>query len=187
MSIGVVCDCHNTLVNSNEAWIKAFVDYIGEEKYEEVELYLYGKMKRRDLAKKYLLDFNLVEKTAESYVTRKQQTIEFLLILKKMGIKLFVVSNAPRRRVVKDLQTANIDYMFENIYTEEDGGKRNKDIFEEILNRNQLDYLLFIGNEEFDDNILHPKVLSVALTSFLMTRYDVVKGYNFNSKGILLK
>lgn len=187
MNIGVVCDCHNTLVNSNEAWIKAFMDFLGKEKHEEIELCLYGKIKRRDLAQKYLLDFNLVERTAEAYVTRKQQTIDFLLVLKNMGIKLFVVSNAPRRRVVKDLQTANIDYMFDSIYTEENGGKKNIDIFEEILTRNQLDYLLFIGNEEFDDNILHPKVLSVALTSFLMTRFGVVKGYNFDSSGVLLK
>lgn len=187
MNFGVVCDCHNTLVNSNEAWIKAFVDYIGKDKSDEIELCLYGKIRRRDLAKKYLLDFSLVEKTAESYVTVKSQTVNFLSVIKNMGIKLFVVSNAPRRRVVKDLQTVKIANMFEKIYTEENGGKKNTSIYDEILFEYQMDYLLFIGNEEFDDNIVHPKVLSVALTSFLNKRFDVVKGYGFNSKGVLIR
>lgn len=185
MNFGVVCDCHNTLVNSNEAWIKAFVDFIGEDKSDEIELCLYGKIRRRDLAKKYLLDFSLVEKTAESYVTIKSETVNFLSVIKNMGIKLFVVSNAPRRRVVKDLQTVKIENMFEKIYTEENGGKKNACIFDGILLEYQLDYLLFIGNEEFDDHIVHPKVLSVALTSFLNKRFDVVKGYGFSSKGVL--
>lgn len=39
--IGIVCDCHNTLINSNDAWIKAFSDFAGAEHAEEIALYLY--------------------------------------------------------------------------------------------------------------------------------------------------
>ena len=186
MRFAVVCDCHNTLVNSNEAWTKAFVDFLGEELKPEVELCLYGKIKRRDLAKKYKLDFTAVEKLAESNVTAKEQTVAFLMALKDAGIKLFVVSNAPRRRVVNDLNTANIYYMFEEIYSEEDGGKKNTKLFDNIISKYGLDYLLFIGNEEFDDHIDHPKVLCVAITSFLRKRFQIVNGYTLNANGIIL-
>ena len=181
--IGIACDCHNTLINSNPAWIRAFVDYIGLDKEAEIRFYLYGKMKRRELAKKYGVDFELVENRADLYEKPNTKVIELLSMFKSIGIPLFIISNAPARRVLKDLSITGILSMFDRIYTGDDGGKKNLNNIENILSAYSLERLLFLGNEEFDDHIPHEKVVSVALTSFLRDRYEIIKGFNVDENG----
>lgn len=165
-AFGIVCDCHNTLINSNEAWIRAFVDYAGMEKENEITFWLYGKMKRRELAKRLNIDFKLVEDRANLYEKPKDKVISLLTTAKQMRIPLFVVSNAPAHRVLRDMEITGITNMFTKVYTGDDGGKKNLSIFDRILEDYHLDYLLFLGNEEYDDHIEHEKVVSFALTSF---------------------
>lgn len=183
--IGIVCDCHNTLINSNDAWIKAFSDFAGAEHAEEIALYLYGKMKRRDLAQKYNIDFSVVKERADKYEKKNSQLISALTIMKEIGIPLVAVSNAPAIRVLKDMEITGIRNLFLEVYTGDDGGKRNKEIFDKILQKYNLNYIIFLGNEEFDDHIEHDRVISFALTSFLRERFAIVKGYPFDAYGII--
>lgn len=177
MKIGIVCDCHNTLVYSNDAWIQAFVDFIGEEKRKEIEYCLYSKSKRRNLAFKYNLDFSCIEDKVTRYSQKNDSLIEMLNEFKNLGFPLFVVSNAPYYRVKNDLEMVNVAQIFDEIFSEEDGGKKNSQLFDHILNKYKLDFLIFIGNEEFDDYIEHPKVLSLVLASYLLKRFDVLKKF----------
>ena len=181
--IGIACDCHNTLINSNPAWIKAFTDYVGLDKEDEIRFYLYGKMKRRELAAKYGIKFELIENRADLYEKPNTKVIEILGLFKNIGIPLFIISNAPARRVLKDLSITGIISMFDRVYTGDDGGKKNLNIIDNILSGYSLERLLFLGNEEFDDHIPHDKVVSVALTSFLRDRYSVIKGFNVDENG----
>ena len=70
--IVIMCDCHNTLMNSNEAWVEAFSEFLGNEKKEEISLWLYGKKPRRELAKKYNIRFEDVENSAGKYLKRNE-------------------------------------------------------------------------------------------------------------------
>lgn len=182
-NVGIVCDCHNTLINSNPAWIKAFTDFVGNEKKEEISFYLYGKMKRRDLAGKYGIDFKLIEERADLYEKPNDTVVNVLNGFRAVGIPLFVISNAPSRRVLKDLRITGLTEMFERIYTGDEGGKKNNALFDEIIAEYKLDWILFLGNEEFDDHIFHDKVVSVAITSFLRDRFSVINGFNLDSTG----
>lgn len=183
---GIACDCHNTLINSNEAWIRAFVDYVGQEKESEITFWLYGKMKRRELARRLNIDFELIENRANLYEKPNEKVISLLLIAKQMGIPLFVVSNAPAHRVLRDMEITGIRNLFIKVYTGDDGGKKNLSIFDSILDDFALDYLLFLGNEEFDDNIEHEKVVSFALTSFLKKRQSIINGETVDCDGVVL-
>jgi len=184
--IGIVCDCHNTLINSNEAWVHAFVDYAGLDQESKITFWLYGKMKRRELAKRLNIDFELIENRANLYEKPKEEVISFLMMAKQIGIPLFVVSNAPSRRVLRDMEITGIRDLFTKVYTGDDGGKKNLSIFDSILNDFNLDYLLFLGNEEFDDHIDHEKVVSFALTSFLKKRHSVINGETVDNNGVVL-
>lgn len=179
MKVGIFCDCHNTLVNSNEAWTKAFVDHLGQEYTEEIKVCLYGKTKRRVLAEKHNLDINSIERSAHKYLVKNEKLIQILYCLKLEGFHIFVVSNAPKRRVIDDLNIINIMNLFTEIFTEEDGGKINKSIFDNMLEKYNLDVGIFFGNEEFDDHIDHPKITSFALTSFLRERNNILKLFNY--------
>ena len=106
--IGIACDCHNTLINSNDAWVRAFIDIVGAEYKDEITLCLYGKIKRRNLAQKYNIDFSLVEELANKYEKKNNRLISALTALKDLGIPLVVVSNAPSKRVLKDLSLIHI-------------------------------------------------------------------------------
>lgn len=185
-SFGIVCDCHNTLINSNEAWIHAFVDYAGHEHESNITFWLYGKMKRRELAKRLNIDFELIENRANLYEKPNEEVISLLMMVKQMGIPMFVVSNAPSRRVLRDMEITGIRDLFTKVYTGDDGGKKNLSIFDKILNNFNLDYLLFLGNEEFDDHIEHEKVVSFALTSFLKKRHSIINGKTIDSNGVVL-
>lgn len=183
---GIACDCHNTLINSNEAWVHAFVDYAGREYESTITFWLYGKMKRRELAKRLNIDFELIENRANLYEKPNVEVISLLMMAKQMGIPLFVVSNAPSRRVLRDMEITDIFDLFTKVYTGDDGGKKNLSIFDNILNEFNLDYLLFLGNEEFDDHIEHEKVVSFALTSFLKKRHSIINGETVDSNGVVL-
>ncbi len=179
MRVGIVCDCHNTLILSNDAWIKAFLDYSSTENREKIEKCLYGKCKRRLLANELNIEFSELETRVRLYSKKNDELISLLELFKQIGVPLFVVSNAPSRRVLKDITELKIDYLFEHIYTGDDGGKRNTEIFDEILRKYHLEKLLFIGNEEFDDHIVHPQVVSVVLSEYLLKRYKIL-GDGFN-------
>lgn len=183
---GIACDCHNTLINSNEAWVRAFVDYAGEEYESTITFWLYGKMKRRELAKRLNIDFELIANRANFYEKPNMEVISLLMMAKQIEIPLFVVSNAPSRRVLRDMEITDICDLFTKIYTGDDGGKKNLSIFDNILNDFNLDYLLFLGNEEFDDHIEHEKVVSFALTSFLKKRNSIINGEIVDSNGVVL-
>ena len=181
--VGIACDCHNTLINSNHAWVHAFVDYIGREKEDEIKFYLYGKHKRRELAKKYDVEFEKIEDRADNYEKQNDQLIRILYVAKEMNIPLFVVSNAPARRVLKDMRITGVIDLFDRIYTDEDGGKSNLQLYDRLLNDYNLEYLLFLGNEEFDDHIPHERVVSFALTSFLRDRCEIINGCRVDNSG----
>ena len=180
---GIACDCHNTLVNSNIAWINAFSDFTDNPK-RQIALDLYGfRMKRLEMSRKYNVDYDMVEKRASMYIHENEKLKRLLILAAYNDIPLFVVSNAPYAKVKMDLDQVGLLSLFKKIYSQEDGGKRNKQIFDEIIENNDIDMLLFLGNEEFDDNIDHPNVLSFALTSFLLERFDIIKGYNIGRNG----
>lgn len=185
--IGIACDCHNTLINSNDAWVRAFIDIVGAEYKDEITLCLYGKIKRRNLAQKYNIDFSLVEELANKYEKKNNRLISALTALKDLGIPLVVVSNAPSKRVLKDMETTGIRELFSEVYTGDNGGKINKKIFDNILQQYNLDYIIFLGNEEFDDHIEHDRVISFALTSFLRERFEILKGYPLDMQGVLIQ
>ena len=185
--IGIACDCHNTLINSNDAWVRAFIDIVGAEYKDEITLCLYGKIKMRNLAQKYNIDFSLVEELANKYEKKNNRLISALTALKDLGIPLVVVSNAPSKRVLKDMEITGIRELFSEVYTGDNGGKINKKIFDNILQQYNLDYIIFLGNEEFDDHIEHDRVISFALTSFLRERFEILKGYPLDMHGVLIQ
>jgi len=172
-------------MNSNEAWIKAFTECLGNEYEDEIKTYLYGKIKRKQLASKYNLNFSLVEKLVENYLTENKLLIEILYYLKSKDFNIFIVSNAPRRRVVGDLDCCGITDLFNEVYTSDEGGKRNTSIFDNILAKYGLDFGFFIGNEEFDDYIEHPRIISMVLSSFLRTRFNILKSFDFDENGVI--
>lgn len=185
MKVGIFCDCHNTLMNSNEAWIKAFAEYAGMDKAAEIELYLYGKFKRRELAKKYKIEFAEIERSADKYIEKKDNVIDILEIFKMVGVPLFVVSNAPRYRVMKDLEITGLTNLFQEIFTGDEGGKQNNKIFNELFETYKLERGFFIGNDEFDDYIYHEKITSLILADFLRIRHRIIGSYQMDEKGMI--
>lgn len=181
---GIVLDCHNTIVDSNIAWTKAFMDYVDQKYENDIMLDLFGRrLKRRFIAQKYGVDYDSVEKKSYTYSKLNSKIFSLIQIAYENNIPLFVVSNAPLKNVVEDLKNVHVISFFKRIYAKENGGKQNLRIFDCILSDYDLDFLIFIGNEEFDDNILHPYVLSVAITDFLLQRFSIIKNMVVNDMG----
>jgi FMN phosphatase YigB (HAD superfamily) len=177
VSIGYFFDCHNTLINSNDAWIQAFCEFIGKEHEDKITKELYGKFRRREIAIAYGVKFELIEEAANKYMMKNKVLIDLLNNLKRQGSLLFVVSNAPKRRVISDLENIGIIDLFDNIFTSEDGGKQNDNIFSKVLEKYNLEYGLFMGNEEYEDHITHPNIVSFALTEFVRKRNYILRDY----------
>ncbi|MEK4510166.1 HAD hydrolase-like protein [Paenibacillus sp. FSL K6-2524] len=186
MKSGFFFDCHNTLINSNDAWVKAFTEHIGTEFTDEITISLYGKLKRREIAKQYGVDFELIEESANKYMVRNELLIDLIMDLKSSGSHLFIVSNAPRRRVEGDLDNVNIKHLFDEIYTGDEGGKRNNQLFDDVMEKYSLEFGFFIGNEEFDDHIDHSRIISMVLTSFLKRRFHLIKDYVMDDCGVIV-
>ncbi len=171
VNIGLFFDCHNTLMNSNEAWILGFIDCIGPDCQLLVREHLYSRKKRRLLAESYGVEFDLVASAARKHLLVNKKLISLISEWREGGGRTFLISNSGGERLYDDIEATQISSYFDEIYSGNDGGKKNLGIFDSIIDRYGLSLGVFIGNEEFDDHIEHPRIISMVITDFLRLRH----------------
>ena len=102
MKIEIISDLHGTLVNSNQAWIRAF-DKVNPGYLEHYTQQIFHKRNRKDLASELNFDFEEIEAIYHSFVTPREDVI-YAVNLLASNKPIIIVSNAPYNRVTRDLQ-----------------------------------------------------------------------------------
>lgn len=176
--IGFAFDLHGTLVLSNEAWVNAFISEIGDEEYRtEIKKMVYLKASRRDIAKRFGIVYESVLKRYFSLVEPDNKMLTLVKDLSEI-FPVFLVSSASPEKVEYDLKSISLDKAFTRIYDCRSFCKAQKDDWDKLIKENDLDLLIYVGNDIDEDIVLADKLCVLLSGNFLA---------QINSLGFLYK
>ena len=155
MNIKIAFDFHDIFVNSHEAWIKAFSEFTDNE---NIIIDYKNKVSKKEICKKYNLDYENIEKTYRNYLEKIDKNIEFAEKLSHW-YEIDIISMARKDRLLKDIEKFNLNHIFENVY-----GK------EQVLNREEYlqklskkyDWVVFF-NHEYKDIIEKENIVYIPI------------------------
>lgn len=153
-------DLHGTIVNSDEAWKSAIIK-VAPSKLRDVILNAYNSgVSKRCICTLYNINFSLLEEEYRRCLSCNDKVVQLIkLIFKKQEIIL--ISNGNKERVYKDLQKFGLVNYFSKIYTKEDGDKTDKNYIDHIIKSNNIDLLVYIGNNWEEDVLDNEKAYSL--------------------------
>lgn len=151
MNIKVVFDFHDIFVDSENAWKEVFKELTNDEKIEE--LYNDG-LPKKEICKKYELDYRIVEKEYRKILKPINKNIEFAKKLSKF-YPIDIVSMAREDRLLKDIEKFQLNNIFTSIYAK--NIVKNRPQFLKKLS-SKYDWLIFF-NHELDKVDIDEKVI----------------------------
>lgn len=140
MKIKILFDFHDVFVDSATAWKKAFKQLAN---CDDIINDYNNKMPKKEICKKYGIDYKKAEEKYRQYLTQIDANVEFAKQLSKY-YNLGIVSMARRDRLMKDIEKFNLKKLFKNIYSKED--IENRKIFLKKIS-NKCDFVVFFNHE----------------------------------------
>ena len=96
-----------------------------------------------------------------------------LLKALKVHFPLYLISAASRIRVGNDLQSWNGQSFFDLVLTKEDFRKDSAEDWEQLLARQKVDLMIYIGNDIEEDVPVLPRVVPMLCGNFLKKLDDL--------------
>ena len=159
-------DLHNTLLRSNDAWIEAYVTLSGERFREAVTSAVYRKQSRKKIAEEIGVSYDAVYSNYCRLVTPGKDMLKLLAALKEQ-FPLYLISAASGTRVENDLAAWNGRDYFDVILTKETFCKEQTQDWQQLLARQKIDLLIYIGNDVEEDIPVLPGVIPLICGDFL--------------------
>lgn len=145
MNIKIVFDFHDIFVDSKNAWINSFYELSNNKNI--IDDYN-KKISKKDICKKYNLDYEKVEELYRIKLVKNENNIEFAQKLSKY-YDLDIVSMSRKNRLIKDIQKFSLEGLFKNIYSKEDINDRESFL---LKLSEKYDWVVFFNHEY--DNII---------------------------------
>lgn len=171
-NVAFAFDLHNTIMKSNDAWISAYIACGGECVRDQVTRAVYQKRSRRAIAHSIGVDYDAVYARYCSLVEPDSKMMRLLPALKGK-LPLYLISSASRERVFHDLAVWNGADFFDVIYTKETFFKNSPDCWRKLLMEQNVDLLVYIGNDAKEDVPDCPGVISLICGDFLKNLDDL--------------
>lgn len=146
MKLLVCFDLHDTLVNSTKAWLKAYKK-MSPNKYKEIKKDYKKGMFRKEICKKYDIEYNRVKAIYREHLHEKKFVIKYYNFIRN-NYDTCIITNASSMRAKEDLEHCNIKY--DKLYTSDDGLKPDSKYISKIMKENESDFLILIGNQDED-------------------------------------
>lgn len=160
-NILIGCDLHNTLLLSNEAWIKAFLSFNRKIDVKKISNDIYSKKSRKELASLYNIDYDELLYKYHEKCLPNIKLLNFVKELQNKGFQIILISSSNKEKVNKDLTKINNYISFNEIYTREIFNKNNINDWNKVIKKYKADFMIYIGNDYDEDIINNKKVISV--------------------------
>ena len=152
MNVKIVFDFHDIFVDSANAWKEVFLNMTNDNNV----IKMYDKsISKKEICKKYNLDYKDVEEEYRKILKPIEKNIEFAKNISKI-YPIDIVSMAKKDRLLKDIDKFKINYLFSNIYSKEEV-KDRKDFLKQLSQK--YDWLLFFNHEidkvNLDENVIY--------------------------------
>lgn len=143
MNIKIVFDFHDIFVDSKNAWINSFYELSNNKNI--IDDYN-KKISKKDICKKYNLDYEKVEELYRIKLVKNENNIEFAQKLSKY-YDLDIVSMSRKNRLIKDIQKFSLEGLFKNIYSKEDINDRESFL---LKLSEKYDWVVFFNHEYYN-------------------------------------
>ena len=161
------CDLHNTLLLSNKAWIESFLSFNHMINEKEISTAIYRKKSRKELAKKYNIDYDKLINKYHNICMPNKILLDFIHYLNENNYPILLISSSNKEKVERDLLKIREYIKFDNVYTKEKFRKDNSKDWDKIIKKYDADMLIYIGNDYDEDIINNDKVVSLISGHFL--------------------
>lgn len=167
MKIAIGFDLHNTIVESNSAWLKAFILHNNNNTDKSyIEFLIYNKVSRKKIASEIEADYDEVLSDYHRFVKADAKMVA--LIRELYGkFPLYLISSSSKEKVMRDLESWNGKQYFLEIYTKETFCKNKEMDWNKLLDELNVDLLIYLGNDFEEDIIECNRVLSLISGEFL--------------------
>lgn len=146
-NMGTLCDFHGTIVDANNAWINAFCYFKPDNKDTIIDL-IYNKTSRKQIAKMFDLNYTDIVIKYREKLTIRWPVME---IIKKISNnnEIIILSNASKERLWLDINkiTPQLQMKILQVYSKEDGNKKDPKFIEQILDKFGFEGAYMIGND----------------------------------------
>lgn len=122
MKIKVFFDFHDIFVDAKKAWIDAFKEFTNDD---TIEIDYNNKMPKKEICKKYNLDYKKVEIEYRDKLVSIEDNINFAQKLSKC-YNINIISMAKKERLINDIKKFNLDKLFTEILAKEDIPSKEK-------------------------------------------------------------
>jgi hypothetical protein len=167
------CDLHNTLLFSNKAWVSAFLTCSKQKINKKIiEEKMYQKCSRKKMAAEYNLDYNSVLEKYHEFVTPNAKLIKVLKSMQNSGFIVFLISSSTKEKVYKDLLKIDNCIKFDQVLTKENFCKAQSTDWTTMIDDNDADLMIYIGNDYDEDVINNERVVSLLVGHFFKELKD---------------
>ncbi len=176
----LVVDLHNTLVRSNDAWLKAFLFEGNIMNADFIERKIYLKNSRRMISKQVNADYN---KALEQYSKNIRPNAPLLRILSDLqcaGLPIVIVTSAGSERITKDIDRVRRFFTPDGIFDKTKFNKSNRSDWTALLKKFNAKKALYIGNDVDEDVIDHKNVVTLLVGDFLSKKRAILKRHREN-------
>lgn len=143
MNVKICFDFHDIFVDAKTAWIEAFTNLCKEYR-EDIILDYNNKVSKKDICKKYKLEYEVVEKKYREYLKPINKNIKFAKEIQKYH-SIDLISLSRDTRLKKDLEKFSIYNLFNKIYSKLEVIDRT--VFLQEYSKN-TDLVLYFNHEE---------------------------------------
>jgi len=159
----ILFDLHDTLIQSREAWLRAF-KYLRPNEYGRIRKMYDKPINRKKICEIYSIDYTALKKEYQNYLREYKCTI---FVLKRLSnlYKIIILSNASKNRIIEDLSRFELSNYIFKIYSKEDGMKPNENYIQKIIAENHISRAIMIGNNYNEDVLNLNNIDNIIITN----------------------
>lgn len=147
-------DLHNTLVNSNEAFLEAYLLLINNDNEKpKIEQMIYQKESRKKITRMYNLNYDEVIENYHKLLKVDKKVIDFLNIIKEQFLSFIVISSGNDEKVKRDMDLVNKYIKVDKYYSKSTFDKKNDSHWQKLKEEYNVDNIIYFGNDIEEDNI----------------------------------
>ena len=167
MRIAFGFDLHNTILESNTAWLNSLMLHGGKNTDKSyIELLIYNKVSRKKIAANIGANYADVLRDYHRFVGVNDKMVTLVRELYSR-YPLYLISSSSNEKVMKDLESWNGKQYFAGIYTRENFSKEKNEDWDSLLDNLNIDLMIYIGNDVEEDVIDCKRVISLVNGDFL--------------------
>ena len=157
----LLTDFHGTIVDSNSAWIKAYLN-LGVKNIEDITTQVYQKQSREKLALYYNIDYSLLLDEYRKNLHVRPDVISLIHAIHGND-NIIILSNSSKEKLYKDIEQvqAEHDLKFSFVYSKEDGNKNDALFIDELCSKHNITKAYMLGNDIREDLVINDNITNI--------------------------